>query len=502
MFQIYLLNFVTHMQSKKVFIECDMATGYIRVSTETMKKIPGIATDRGLVMELKNFCHKNKLETAQHLAFCQLKLPGVVAALKTRIALRLVLNAIERALLEIEERGLLGEMDANIVQKEISLKIMAAQNFPYVINACSTRSLLQNISWLDRDEQLLHEIECRGTIIKFYANDVIVTQGHSAGGLFIVLNGLVRSESQRNLDNIYSAVNDKAVYYCSSNRKLSLSGVTNASDLSPLILHGFCTRGNIIGELAFLNERPEHKTYRCATYVETFFISSLDLTEISKRSCDPEDPLTPLEKKIWRTIAIRQAARMIYSGILSSNLSSLALFRRIMDSYIVDGNITRTLTVSPDEVAAVILIQGYVSQFYSELRYVGPCILPYNQQKFLSHPELGPRVIYLIVKSKSMEDTGLESLVPEEPQMSTYEDSLTISSGASDIDPYRRDKDDIGLRDESDYPHRALASGMSESQLEEVTNYKTRLSMKGLRPASVAPIVEPKPESRISTYWT
>ncbi|BFZ05204.1 hypothetical protein BsWGS_08243 [Bradybaena similaris] len=466
--QIYLLEFVSHMQSKKAFIECDMATGYIRVITETLRKIHGITTDRALVSELRYLCHKNKLEATQYLAISQLKLPRVVAALKTKTALRLVLNNIDQVLHEMTETGLLAEIDAAIIQKDISLKIMAAQKFPYIVIPSTTRALLFNIPWVDQDDRLLRDLEGKGALIKFYANDIIATQGHLPGGLFIIVSGVVRLESIRRPDDYTFFENEKVLYYSHDLERDSTSSA------GQLVLHGFYGRGSIIGELAFLNEKPEHKSYRCATYVETFFISSVDLAEIVDRSPDMSDPLSSLEKKMWRTVAIRQAVRMIHNGTLSSNVSKLAILSRMMDAYIVDGNITTTLAVSPNEVGAVILIQGYVSQFYSELRYVGPCILPNNQQKFLSHPELGPRVIYLLIKSKSVEDSALEGLVPEEPQMADYEDSLTISSGASDVEPYRREKVDVRVRDESDYAQRALASGVTEADLIKVKNYKVR----------------------------
>lgn len=65
-------------------------------------------------------------------------------------------------------------------------------------------------------------------------------------------------------------------------------------------------------------------------------------------------------------------------------------------------------------------------------------------------PEIGPRVVYLIVKSNMTEENAIGSLMTEEPRVVDEDDVMTLSSAASDSEPYwRRREYIVQLEDES-----------------------------------------------------
>ncbi|CAL1538282.1 unnamed protein product, partial [Lymnaea stagnalis] len=174
------------------------------------------------------------------------------------------------------------------------------------------------------------------------------------------------------------------------------------------------TRGCVIGEKSIMTCKPSHKTYRCSTYVETFYISKYHLVEMMEGEPDNRRPMKNLELKLWKTISMRQAIRMLLNELGGEQLTRSYVCNRMAEADLIDGNMTKEINVSPSEVAALILIQGYARNYFNDIRYMGPCIIPYYVQKIISEPERGPRVIFLCIKNEhSEEGSHEEHLVSE-----------------------------------------------------------------------------------------
>ncbi|XP_059175555.1 sodium/hydrogen exchanger 10-like isoform X2 [Physella acuta] len=489
--QKVLLEIVTKKMEQKIFIGCDMSVGFIKGAMETLRKANRIVEDLSISSKLKYTCHICRLILAQHLGLCQVDNPGVMLALKSKTAIRLTLNAQEQRLLEIKEMGLLGDQDFQIIQKKIESKMVQAQNFPSSIDPLGHKSVLLHLPWVDGNVKVANYIEENGHAILFNPNDIIVTQGYKPGGIFIILNGLVRVESILGRDSLQedeqAEVSQRILNESSRKASYFVKSLTNkvaALYDSKVELKDFLVRGGVIGEMSTLTGKPGHKTYRCATYVETYFISHFHLIELMEGEPDERRPMRDLEMKLWRTVAIRQAVRIILSEISSGSLSRMLIYNRMSDSYIIDGNMTRVVDIVPTEVAAVILIQGYAKNYFSEARFLGPCIIPYYISKLVTEPESGPRVIFLCLKNSMTEEgTLMENLIHEELGIETEnqseidDDLLTISSGSSDDGPHRRAKKSIAeLVDKSVLYHRMFEASSTACLEEEKENMKKRFS--------------------------
>ncbi|KAK6973499.1 hypothetical protein BgiMline_024717, partial [Biomphalaria glabrata] len=188
-----------------------------------------------------------------------------------------------------------------------------------------------------------------------------------------------------------------------------------------------------------------------------FYINSSHMFELMEGVPDNKRPLRNLELRLWRTVSIRQAVRLILSEFSSGSLTRMLIYNRMSDSYIIDGNMNRVVDIRPHEMSAVILVQGVVKNFYSEARFIGPCIIPFYIHRLLSEPDKGPRVIFLVLKTLvTDEGTFMENLIQDElfvedDILSEFDDEqLTISSGSSDSRPYHRQKKSLaGVDDKS-----------------------------------------------------
>ncbi|XP_055900420.1 sodium/hydrogen exchanger 10-like isoform X3 [Biomphalaria glabrata] len=313
--QQWFLTFASNVMETKVFIACDMAAGFIQGTMESFRKAKRIVDDDRVCNSIRYVCHLCRLILSQHLGFCQVDNPLVMQALKTKTAIRLALNAQEQRMIEIKEMGLLEDKDVHVLHKILEKKMSDNLSFPTSIGELGHRSVILNLPWVDGNERYAQFIEDNGQTILFSPDDIIVTQGHLSKGIFVILHGLVRVESVIDLcEDPFEPIVEKyrAPYYTKVQ-----DPITTRYNKELVELIEFMTRGNVIGEMSILTGKPGHKTYRCATYVEVFYINSSHMFELMEGVPDNKRPLRNLELRLWRTVSIRQAVRLILSEFSS-----------------------------------------------------------------------------------------------------------------------------------------------------------------------------------------
>ena len=107
------------------------------------------------------------------------------------------------------------------------------------------------------------------------------------------------------------------------------------------------------------------------------------------RMSPPGLPMSPRQTRVWHYVAIRQAIAMMHKSSEAHGLSLIDIVNHMVNSYILDGSIQRSISINDADTFATMLVRGHGKDFATGAQYAGPCLLPSECHKFISNPARG-----------------------------------------------------------------------------------------------------------------
>lgn len=424
-----LMSKVKGSIEKEILFACDMTRAFMKANRKTQKNISTFVRDPSVALHLRYIGHSQRLEIKQHQGLIAIKNLGVVTAYKTKLAVRNTLNSMLSKLDEIYSSGMINEADAETIRTSIDTRIFSTKKLATTLTPVSIENLVLNIPWVDHDLDLASFILTKGKVLIYSPYDVIVTQGHMPQGLFIILFGLVRIEQSINTDAFgygkRKNVHKEVVYLCKNEAVRQHHPNFNETGE---VLQGFLSRGSVIGEMSLLTDKPGHKTFICATHSEVLVVSYEDMARRVARA-EPTSEMSVLERRMWYNIAIRQANTIMYRDTTTRGLLDNKLSNLLCNAHMIDGFTNKAVVINWSDTATAILIRGSAMNFFTNAQYVGPCLIPDYCPRLICQPELGMRVILLIMKKT--EECQIEFPHYEEMVHVKDADAVSLSSGSS-----------------------------------------------------------------------
>ncbi|XP_030844648.1 sperm-specific sodium proton exchanger isoform X1 [Strongylocentrotus purpuratus] len=170
----------------------DVGKGYIIGEEEVGKIIDRMVDNKKILRELKHISETGRLQVVKELGLLQREHPGIAVSVKTRQAIRTILNHSRETIHELQGAGLLDEMEAHKLELTVEIKMKRLMNAPSSIPPPPPENLLKNVSWLAGDMKLIDFIKARASLLHFDYGEVIVREGDESDGLFLIVSGLVK----------------------------------------------------------------------------------------------------------------------------------------------------------------------------------------------------------------------------------------------------------------------------------------------------------------------
>ncbi|XP_064602724.1 LOW QUALITY PROTEIN: sperm-specific sodium:proton exchanger-like [Liolophura sinensis] len=345
-----LLVYIKHVVHKRLNFGYDVGRGYVTGEEEVSKLINHIIDNSEIAKQLMDGSRIGQLEVIKTLGLLQKQHPDVAMSVKSRQAVRSVLNTLRDSIRGLHEDGILDDTESTELETMVEMKMKRLLTAPPLMTPPPPERLLKNVAWLQGDETLIKYIRERAVMVNFSYGDVIMRRGDFTEGIYILVCGLVRMESPQNLT---SDVTDKG------------SAVMNVDYLSA---------GNVLGEIGLLTRHERHVTIWCETTVQAFFVSKADMLEAFVEFQDKEPSL---EYCLWRVCAIRIATGVLLEQPAYYGLSKDKVQMHLEPSYLVNTAGLDTFTVDSSMVD-IILIYGTVKDVYTKEIYVGPYYIPWT----------------------------------------------------------------------------------------------------------------------------
>ncbi|XP_072046818.1 sperm-specific sodium:proton exchanger-like [Amphiura filiformis] len=386
-----IVNFVDGRINKKLSLGYDVGKGFVLGEEEIVKLIDKLVNDKKIVAELMRYSTKSRLEIIRQLGMLQRDHPGIAVSVKTRQAIRTVLNISRETIGDLKGAGLLDETEVHKLDKEVEVRMKRLMTAPSSIPPPPPEALLKNVAWLSGDKKLIDYIKSRAVLRRhFDYMDVILKEGDIPNGIFLIVSGLVklhgRSEfldhevEQREVDR--SARSGKKAFF-----------------------EDYLTAGNVIGEMSLLTGKPRNCSATCETTVQAYYVNAEAMaTAMGVFTLTPS-----LESQLWRVVAIRIASPLLLALPNYHGWTQSAMKIYLETGFIADIDKDYDFEVA-DFIEDLILIKGIAVNYHTRNEYKSPSVIPRSVHRLILYAEdnLEPK-LFICPNKKGMifdEDIG------------------------------------------------------------------------------------------------
>lgn len=353
----------------------DVGKGFVLSIEEVVRILDQLVLDRKIAADLKLRLDSSHLEVVKSLGMLQRQHPGVAISVKTRQAIRTVLNNARDTLNELQSNGALDSDETYKINRGIEVKMKRQLQAPSYIKPKKPEDILKNIVWLQcLEEDGLAYITSNIEMLSFDYGDVIVKQGEPSDGIYVIISGMVK------LVGVSTGQTNKET---SMNLKIS-------SD--------YLYAGNVVGEMGLLMNSVRNASVICETIVQAYFISAEKMQRAMLH-------FKGLKDAIWRVCGIRLAVPLINSDPLYKVYSKDSVRIMCQRSQIAELDGKGVFRPS-EQVRESVLIEGTLHCNNSKQVFIGPILLPKSIRAFVYDPYSFPQILLILNKSTGHESRG------------------------------------------------------------------------------------------------
>ncbi|MGH0144912.1 UNVERIFIED_CONTAM: hypothetical protein FKN15_019345 [Acipenser sinensis] len=178
--------------NKQLSFGYDIGKGYVVGEEDISKIIDHISDEKSIAQKLRNILEKNRQEAVRELGLLQRDHPAIAISVKTRQAIRTVLNSERDTIHALMSGGLLDDNEALKLEKIIELKMKQLIKFPPAIPPPTAEELLVNVPWLEKGKLQIQFMKSRGKLLYFDYGDTIIREGDEPQGIHLVVSGMVK----------------------------------------------------------------------------------------------------------------------------------------------------------------------------------------------------------------------------------------------------------------------------------------------------------------------
>ncbi|XP_069821384.1 sperm-specific sodium:proton exchanger-like isoform X2 [Dendropsophus ebraccatus] len=309
-----VLNILNRKLNKQLSFGYDIAMGLV-ASEEDVKNLTEQISDQEIITKkLHTILERNRQQSLKELGFLQKDHPDLVTAVKTKQAIRTILNSARETLSNLISGGIIDNLEGSKLEKR------------------------------------------RAKIFFFDYLDVICKEGEMPGGLHLMVSGMVKLHGSS--PNYGHSIETKD------------PGKDNA--IPDGLYRDYRSSGAILGEVNCLTKQEMEYTVTCETAVQTCFILLNDLFEAF--DCFLEDP--SLEYKIWLSVAIQTAIRTLKENASYRSWTLKKMSYSPANSYVQDIELNSKFDIYDGTMDDAVLVYGYIEDCQQLVSYYAPCVIP------------------------------------------------------------------------------------------------------------------------------
>ncbi|XP_043218270.1 sodium/hydrogen exchanger 10-like isoform X2 [Amphibalanus amphitrite] len=357
-----ILDFLNRQINQRLSLGYDIGKGYVVGEEEVAKYINHMVDHKQILESLKRLSDESRLMVIRDLGMLQREHPGIAIAVKTRQAVRSVLNNVRETITELKEGGLLDEAEYSRLEHIIDDRVKLLMVAPPYLPPLPPTELLKNIHWVGKNQLLVDHLESHAQLVNLDFGDKVKDYGDAPNGIYIIVSGMLRVEC-REPAKLHEEI-------------LKTGVLPNSEILAPSyevsVLRDYVGAGNVIGEVGVLTGRHRDASVECETAVQAYYISNEVMAEMrSKFGEGPEN----LEYMMWRSIAMRVAINVLMDQSQYQSWTQQRIKIYVEKCFLPKLDYKKTFT-AVDYLEDVILVQGKAMNPHTREVFTAPTYVP------------------------------------------------------------------------------------------------------------------------------
>ncbi|XP_064484392.1 sperm-specific sodium:proton exchanger-like isoform X2 [Ornithodoros turicata] len=350
-----LADLVTHRVNVQLSKGYDIGRGFMMGQSDVSKIVDYMVDYQPIAEKLKKICTDSRLEIVRELATLQEKYPKVAVAVKTRRAVRHVLNSTRAELIELKEAGMLDDGVFHKLMEVIEEKMMRLHSAPQSIVPAPPTELLKNVVWIKENEELFNYFQENVQLQHFGAGWCLGKEGDEPSGIYVIICGVIKVDGVVTRTEGGSLPNTDSYHWF----------------ISEGHMQDLLTVGAVLGELGVLTKKPRETRATCDTDVRAFHIpQQVMLDAIEKFHQHPS-----LEYKLWRSCALKVARGVLSLEPKYENWPPSKLMMHLDQAFLPDLSMVNSYLVKPT-MTDVVLVQGIATDVNNSDEFFGPTYIP------------------------------------------------------------------------------------------------------------------------------
>nr|CAB3266352.1 sodium/hydrogen exchanger 10-like [Phallusia mammillata] len=358
------VDFINRLINKQLSFGYNVGKGFVTGEEEVNKLIVSISENRKVQVKLIEASDRNRLLVTREMGLLQRDHPGIAISVKTRNAVRTILNHSRDTIHQLCAGGVLDETETQLLERGVDIRQKRLSAFPSTVAPLPPEDLLENIFWIRDDEKLLEFVKEHATCMDYDYGDVIMEEDDEADGIHIIVYGMIKLFGSLHGHiqhlNLTSAFSSKVPRITNGDDESSEDGGLEQED--------FLGSGNIIGEIGLLTGGKRTCTVTCETAVQTYFLSCEDMVSAFEKFQD-------LKNKMWKVVAVRIGAPLYLEHLEYQAFGVEQIHLHLSKGYIEVLSEKHTTFFFTDTIMEVSVIHGCVAT-------------PMPRQQIIKAPEL------------------------------------------------------------------------------------------------------------------
>ncbi|XP_076825235.1 sperm-specific sodium:proton exchanger-like [Clavelina lepadiformis] len=369
------LDFVNKLINMRLSFGYNVAKGFVAAEEEVSKLIISISENRNIQKKLMHASNNNRLTVTREMGLLQRDHPGIAISVKTRNAIRTILNNSRDAIQQLCSGGVLDETEMQLLERGVELRQKRLSNFPSTLAPPPPEDLLENIYWVKGNPKLLEFVKAHAVCMDYDYGDVIMEEDDVVDGIHIIVYGMIKL-----FGSLHGHIQQIRLRTDTFRNTLSAKqrNGDDDDDIPEANDEDFLGSGNIIGEMGLLTQSNRSCTITCETAVQTYFLSKEDL-ELAFGL------FSKLKKAMWKVVAIRISAPLYLQHLEYQGTAIEQIHMHLSKGNIVELNETNPLFFISDDIIEVSIIYGEV-----KVPFTGEIL----KAPFVLHPEYEQLGIY------------------------------------------------------------------------------------------------------------
>ncbi|RZC27680.1 cNMP binding, Na H Exchanger, and/or Ion trans domain containing protein, partial [Asbolus verrucosus] len=346
----------------------ELGKAYASGEEEVVKLIPQIVDHEKIQDELKQRMESDRVMITKLLGVVQKERPWIAITVKTKQAIRTIINSMKEAVLHLKATGWTDNYEQQKLMKSIN-DLYKCANSIKAVQPSAPKVIFKEVSWMAGDEAVFDFLFENVTVKKFEPGDVVFGEGKVADGIYIVVTGLFLLTYTPDM-NILKSLKEYGILPIVD----YISGMQYVENVSEYIVSGNC-----IGELSTLTGRAYNCTITADAHSQVYVLSH----GIIKRAMElSPDFISGLECRIWKAVSVRIAIPVLMA-VPTYQSCSLDQIKYALERAFMPNLINFKIFAVTDMIQDILLIEGVARDFHTRELFTAPCYIPRTVQKLI-----------------------------------------------------------------------------------------------------------------------